>query len=402
MGIKHDGTITAIHAQIIADMGGYHTLLTPFIPAFSAFVMSGCYKIPAVQTDIVGRVHEQVPHRRDPRRRTARGHPPDRDDDRPGAPPRSGWTRSSSGGRTSSPRRTSRPRSPSASSTTPATTRARWTSSSPTSTSTPSAREQEELRAQGIYRGVGFSTYMEICGLAPSRAVGPEGVGLQAGFWESAVVRVHPSGSATVFTGHLPARPGPRDRLRPDRGRPHRHPAPIRSRSSTATPTRARTAWAPTARARWPSAARRAPRGATRSPTRQEDRRPPARGRARGHRAGRRQIPGSRLAGQGHDVAEVSGAAYIPEDLPEGMEPGLEETTSTTRRTSSGPSARTPASSTWTPRPARSRSCATCAWTTAARRSTRCSSTARSMAASPTPSARRSTSRSPTTRRASS
>src|SRR5206468_7806224 len=38
-------------------------------------------------------------------------------------------------------------------------------------------REQEELRSQGIYRGVGFSTYMEICGLAPSRVVGPKGVG---------------------------------------------------------------------------------------------------------------------------------------------------------------------------------------------------------------------------------
>ena len=34
-------------------------------------------------------------------------------------------------------------------------------------------REQEELRAKGIHRGIGFSTWMEICGLAPSRAVGP-------------------------------------------------------------------------------------------------------------------------------------------------------------------------------------------------------------------------------------
>src|SRR5207248_662267 len=65
-------------------------------------------------------------------------------------------------------------------------------------------REQEEARSQGRYLGVGFSTYMEICGLAPSRAVGPSGVGIQAGFWESAVVRVHPSGSATVWTGASP------------------------------------------------------------------------------------------------------------------------------------------------------------------------------------------------------
>src|SRR3954468_7235400 len=65
-------------------------------------------------------------------------------------------------------------------------------------------REQAELRDKGVHRGVGFSTYMELCGLAPSRAVGPSGVGLQGGFWESAIVRVHPSGSATVFTGASP------------------------------------------------------------------------------------------------------------------------------------------------------------------------------------------------------
>ena len=33
--------------------------------------------------------------------------------------------------------------------------------------------EQASLREQGKYRGIGFSTWMEICGLAPSRAVGP-------------------------------------------------------------------------------------------------------------------------------------------------------------------------------------------------------------------------------------
>ena len=65
-------------------------------------------------------------------------------------------------------------------------------------------REQEDLRSQGMYRGIGFSTWMEICGLAPSRVVGPSGVGLQAGFYESAIVRVHASGSVTVYTGTAP------------------------------------------------------------------------------------------------------------------------------------------------------------------------------------------------------
>src|SRR3954462_5884278 len=54
MGLKRDGTIVALHAHLIADLGAYHQLLTPFIPSFGAFVMSGCYKIPSVRTDIVG------------------------------------------------------------------------------------------------------------------------------------------------------------------------------------------------------------------------------------------------------------------------------------------------------------------------------------------------------------
>src|SRR5207248_1784800 len=54
MGAKRDGTITAFHVRIIADLGGYNMLLTPAIPSLGAFVMSGVYKIPAVHTDIVG------------------------------------------------------------------------------------------------------------------------------------------------------------------------------------------------------------------------------------------------------------------------------------------------------------------------------------------------------------
>jgi carbon-monoxide dehydrogenase large subunit len=54
MGAKRDGTVTAWHVRIIADFGAYNMLLTPLIPSLGAFVMGGVYKIPAVQTDIVG------------------------------------------------------------------------------------------------------------------------------------------------------------------------------------------------------------------------------------------------------------------------------------------------------------------------------------------------------------
>src|SRR5918912_127771 len=42
-------------------MGAYFQLLTPFIPSFGAFVMSGCYKIPNVQTDVVGVFTNKTP-----------------------------------------------------------------------------------------------------------------------------------------------------------------------------------------------------------------------------------------------------------------------------------------------------------------------------------------------------
>ncbi|AQS56150.1 xanthine dehydrogenase family protein molybdopterin-binding subunit [Novibacillus thermophilus] len=62
--------------------------------------------------------------------------------------------------------------------------------------------EQERARQQGKYLGVGFSTYVEICGLGPSKVAGA--VGFQGGLWESATVRVHPTGKVSVFTGTSP------------------------------------------------------------------------------------------------------------------------------------------------------------------------------------------------------
>jgi carbon-monoxide dehydrogenase large subunit len=53
--------------------------------------------------------------------------------------------------------------------------------------------------AKGKLRGVGFSAYIEACGLAPSAAVGSLGAGV--GLWESAEVRVNPIGTVEVLTG---------------------------------------------------------------------------------------------------------------------------------------------------------------------------------------------------------
>jgi carbon-monoxide dehydrogenase large subunit len=63
-------------------------------------------------------------------------------------------------------------------------------------------QEQAAARAQGRYIGIGVSVYVEVCGLGPSQVAGA--VGFQGGLWESAIVRVHPSGRAQVFIGASP------------------------------------------------------------------------------------------------------------------------------------------------------------------------------------------------------
>jgi carbon-monoxide dehydrogenase large subunit len=56
-----------------------------------------------------------------------------------------------------------------------------------------------EAAQRGRLRGLGLSTYLEACGIAPSALVGA--LGARAGLYEAANVRVHPTGSVSVFTG---------------------------------------------------------------------------------------------------------------------------------------------------------------------------------------------------------
>jgi len=57
----------------------------------------------------------------------------------------------------------------------------------------------DEAKARGKLRGIGLSSYVEACGIAPSAAVGQLGGGV--GLWESAQVRFNPTGNVQVFTG---------------------------------------------------------------------------------------------------------------------------------------------------------------------------------------------------------
>jgi len=61
------------------------------------------------------------------------------------------------------------------------------------------AKRRADAKARGKLRGIGFSCYIEACGLAPSQLAIQLGAGV--GLYESGEIRVNPTGNVTVFTG---------------------------------------------------------------------------------------------------------------------------------------------------------------------------------------------------------
>jgi aerobic carbon-monoxide dehydrogenase large subunit len=203
MGAKRDGTITAFHVKILADFGAYNMILTPLIPSLGAFVMGGCYKIPNVQTDITGVFTNKCPTD------AIRGA------GRPEATQMIEVTLDQLAHELGMDPLEVRRKNFIPKEDFPAAVATGVVYDSGDYHKTLDKlmehvdvaafrSEQEELRAQGIYRGIGFCTWTEICGLAPSRITGPNGVGVQAGLWESAMIRVHNTGAVTVYTGTSP------------------------------------------------------------------------------------------------------------------------------------------------------------------------------------------------------
>ena len=203
MGAKRDGTITAFHVKILADFGAYNMILTPLIPSLGAFVMGGCYKIPNVQTDIIGVFTNKCPTD------AIRGA------GRPEATQMIEVTLDQLAHELGMDPLEMRRKNfiPKEDFPAAVATGVIYDSGDYHKTLDKLMEhvdvaafrsEQEELRKQGIYRGIGFCTWTEICGLAPSRITGPNGVGVQAGLWESAMIRVHNTGAVTVYTGTSP------------------------------------------------------------------------------------------------------------------------------------------------------------------------------------------------------
>jgi carbon-monoxide dehydrogenase large subunit len=61
------------------------------------------------------------------------------------------------------------------------------------------AARRAQSEARGMKRGLGYSAYIEACGIAPSNVAGA--LGARAGLFEAGEVRVHPTGKVTIFTG---------------------------------------------------------------------------------------------------------------------------------------------------------------------------------------------------------
>jgi carbon-monoxide dehydrogenase large subunit len=203
LGAKRDGTLTACRVRTLADLGAYQQLLTPFIPTLGFPVMGGCYKFQAIDIQITGVFTNKMCTD------AIRG---------AGRPEATYWielTMDRLADELGMDRLELRRKNFVPKEEFPFETALGIVYDSGDYHGTLDKllehfdvdefrAEQKRLRGEGVHRGVGFSTYVEVCGLAPSRAVGPQGVGLQGAFYESANVRVTPTGSAIVYTGTSP------------------------------------------------------------------------------------------------------------------------------------------------------------------------------------------------------
>jgi carbon-monoxide dehydrogenase large subunit len=203
LAARKDGTLLGLHVQIVADLGAYHLLLSPMIPCLSGFLMSGCYRIPAVRTDVVGVFTTKTPT--DAYRGAGR----------PEAAHVVEVMMDQLALELGIDRLDLRRRNFIPASAFPATTAQGIVYDSGDYEGSLDRlleivdvdefeRERHALRADGRYLGIGFSTWVDNSGIGPSRIVGPKGSGIQSGMWESSVVRMHPDGTATVFTGASP------------------------------------------------------------------------------------------------------------------------------------------------------------------------------------------------------
>jgi carbon-monoxide dehydrogenase large subunit len=198
-----DGTIRGLKVHILADMGAYLRLITPGVPVLGAFMYPGIYKFPAYRFDCQGVFTNKVPT--DAYRGAGRPEATfaierimDELAVELGMDPlelrRKNWIGAEEF---------------------PFTTVAGLEyDSGDYGEATRQAlellgydelREEQRRRRESndpVQLGIGFSTFTEMCGLAPSRVLGSLSFG--AGGWEHASIRMLPTGKVEVVTGSTP------------------------------------------------------------------------------------------------------------------------------------------------------------------------------------------------------
>src|SRR3989449_5954743 len=193
---KSDGTLTGLRYNVIADLGAYHQLLTPAIPTLTGLMLSGAYRIPAIQMNVTGVFTNKM----------------STDAYRGAGRPEATYVVERAMDIVAAelkmdPVEVRRKNFPS-------------TNEFPFHTATgldydsgnyeaalnkaldlsgykKLRDEQKKARAEGKLIGIGMSSYVEICALGPSQA-------MPAGGWESATVRIEPTGKVTIMTGASP------------------------------------------------------------------------------------------------------------------------------------------------------------------------------------------------------
>ncbi|WP_448641545.1 xanthine dehydrogenase family protein molybdopterin-binding subunit [Geodermatophilus sp. URMC 63] len=198
-----EGEVKGLRVRLLADMGAYLRLITPGVPALGAFMFPGIYKFPAYRFECDGVFTNKVPT--DAYRGAGRPEATfaverimDELAVELGMDPlelrRKNWIQAQEF---------------------PFTTVAGLEyDSGDYDSATEQAldllgyaelREEQRRRRESndpVQLGIGFSTFTEMCGLAPSRVLGSLSYG--AGGWEAASIRMLPTGKVEVVTGSTP------------------------------------------------------------------------------------------------------------------------------------------------------------------------------------------------------
>src|SRR6266702_4123405 len=196
IGCRNDGTITGLRYNVFADLGAYHQLLTPAIPTLTGLMLSGAYKIPAIQMNVTGVFTNKMAT----------------DAYRGAGRPEATYVVERAIDLVANelkmdPLEVRRKNFPAASEFPFHTATGLDYDSGDYEAALDKAiaksdyeklrSDQKKARDQGRIVGIGVSSYVEICALGPSQA-------MPAGGWESATVRIEPTGKVTIMTGASP------------------------------------------------------------------------------------------------------------------------------------------------------------------------------------------------------